>query len=276
MIETLYVNGCSWTEGHLLQEQEEVRNYASSLGYDFFSQYEIKKDGVFVEYPFINFYNKFNWAGNIAQSLDIPNIINHAVGAASNDRIVRTTVDYVRTMTEEQKRTTFIIIGWTIPDRSEIYLDDKLGTEDWVKFHASHKFTDTLTLPHFDKEFINKVDKFHQNYVVDIHTDYARIHNFFQQSYLLANLLKSNNIRYYFFNCFPIDWKAWSTDATVYKFKKELKDYNSINALDVFDNFFRFIDHQPIYHLSDSHPNLYAYKVWASHILEDMKRKGII
>jgi hypothetical protein len=276
MIDTLYVNGCSWTEGHLLQEQEEVRNYAASLGYDFHTQYEIKKDGVFVEYPFINFYNKFNWAGNIAQSLNIPNIVNHAVGAASNDRIVRTTIDYVRTMTEEQKRTTLIIIGWTISDRSELYLDDKLGIEDWVRFHASHRFKDTLTLPHFNSEFINKVDKFHQNYVVDIHTDYACIHNFFQQSYLLANLLENNNIPYYFFNSFPIDWKEWSTDAPIYKFKKELKDYSRINTLDIFDNFFRYVDGRPEYHLSDGHPNLQAYKVWSSHILEDMKRKGIV
>ena len=276
MINTLYVNGCSWTEGHLLQEQQEVRDYASSLGYDFIGQYEIKKDGNFVEYPFINFYNNFNWAGLVAREFNIPNIVNQAVGAASNNRIVRTTIDYVRNMTEQQKKETFVIIGWSIPDRSELYLDDKSGVEDWYRFHASHPFRDTLTWPHLNKQFVKKVDKFHQQYVANIHTDYACIHNFFQQSYLLANLLEHHNIKYYFFNSFPVDWTdPRDMNAPIYRFRKELSDYLKLSVLNPFDNFFTFIDRKPEYQLSDGHPNILGYRIWANHILNDIKAKKI-
>lgn len=276
MIKTLYVNGCSWTEGHLLEEQQETRDYAKQQGYDFVSKFEIKKDGEFVVYPFVNFYNKFNWAGNIAQALNIPTIVNEAVGAASNDRIVRTTIDYVRNMSDEEKKTTFIIIGWSIPDRGEIYLDDKHGVEHWCRFHASHPFRETLTWPHLNTEFVERIDKFHQQYIVDVHTDYSRIHYFFQQSYLLANLLEHHSIKYYFFNSFPVDWRAWAHDSTISKFAKELKDYRKLSVLDVHDNFFNYIEHDSSCQLSDGHPNIKGYQVWADHILKDMKRKGIV
>lgn len=276
MINTLYVNGCSWTEGHLLQEQQEVRDYALTLGYEFLNQYEIKKDGEFVVFPFIEFYNNFNWAGLVAKEFNIPTIVNHAVGAASNDRIVRTTIDYVRCMTEQQKKETFIVIGWSIPDRSELYLDDKQGTEDWYRFHASHPFKDTLTWPHLNEEFVERVAKFHRQYVGDIHTDYACVQNFFQQSYLLANLLEHHGIKYYFFNSFPVDWLYPHDPRSVYpRFQQEISDYLKLNVMDPVDNFFMFIDKKPEYQLSDGHPNVQGYQVWADHILKDIKAKKI-
>lgn len=276
MIKELFVNGCSWTEGHLLQEEQVVKDYATSLGYDFVSQYEIKKDGEFVVFPFIEFYNNFNWAGLVAKKLNIPKIINYSVGAASNNRIVRTTINYVRGMTEQQKQETLVMIGWSIPDRSELYLDDKLGTEDWYRFHASHPFKDTLTWPQLNEEFVERIAKFHQQYVGDVHTDYACVQNFFQQSYLLANLLEHHGIKYYFFNSFPVDWKYPNDNtAVIHRFQKELSDYTKFTVKHPYDNFFSFIDNRPECHLSDGHPNTLGYKLWAEHILNDMKEKRL-
>lgn len=278
MIDTLFVNGCSWTLGYLLEEQSEVMNHARSIGYEISETKVTSKHGINVPFPPLEVYNNFNWAGNVAKELNIPNIINHSEGGGSNARIVRTTVEYVRSLTAEQKSKTFIVIGWSLPDRNELYFDDKHGKSTWFFFNASQPFETLTPAQLFEPAFMERISRFWENYVVDVHNTYACIYNFFQQSELLANFLENQGIKYYFFNSFPVFWE-WK-DIPQNKIQELYNLANSYNSkypvLPTTDTFAEFVGLNETLRLSDGHPNSLAYKLWAQHIVEDMKTKGIV
>lgn len=279
MIDTLFVNGCSWTEGHLLEEEPEVLKYSHELGYIIDIELrEATKHGEPVPLPLFEIYNKFNWAAHVAEQLSIPNIVNYATGAGSNNRIVRTTINYLKGLSEEQRKSTFVVIGWTLPDRNEIYLDDKLGYRSWEKFNLTQPFEFLVTRPGLDRKFIDKIQNFQNQYIVDLHSDYARIFEFFQQSYLLANLLENLKVKYYFFNSFPVEWSRYLPGSFISEFQQDMDIYHSYNVHDVDDDFFFFLDRrkEEKVHLSDGHPNSKGYKLWADHILNSMQQRGII
>ena len=282
MIERLYLNGCSWVEGHLLHEEEKVLDYAKSIGFEFKSMfYATKRRDLTVEYgkSFKEFYNKFNLAEYISKDLNINEVYNDSEGAGSNARIVRTTVDYVKQLTAEQKEKTLIVIGWTMPERNEIFLDDKTGLSAWCKFNLTQRFSE-LDHKRLNTNFVKRIDKFWEQYVVDVHTFYYSIKKFFEQSCLLANFLENNNIKYYFFNTFPILW-GYNDLYNDYELMEEIKkdmDYynNNFFAENLNTTFEEFIKNIPNCHLSDRHPNSLGYKLWAEHILKNMKQKGIV
>lgn len=279
MIETLYVNGCSWTEGHLLHEESHIMEYGQSIGYEFHDIWSATKDGQTIDFPFKDIFNKFNFAATIAKELNIPNIYNDSIGAGSNSRIVRTTLDYVKHLSEEEKSKTLVVIGWTMPERSELFLDDNAGLSTWCKFNLTQRFSE-LDHNKLEVNFVKRIDKFWEQYVVDVHTFYYSIKKFFEQSCLLANFLENNNIKYYFFNTFPILWgynDLYNDPITVEEIKKDIDYYNNnFTAEDLNLTFFEFIHHIPNCHLSDKHPNSLGHKLWAEHILKSMKSKGIV
>lgn len=277
MINTLFVNGCSWTEGYLLQEEPQILEFANSIGYNITNIREATKNGLPVSFPIYEVYNQYNWAGIIAKELNIQNIVNYAEGGGSNHRIVRTTIDYVRGLTPEQKAETLVVIGWSLADRSELYLDDKQTNAQWTLFNASQEFATLTPDGVFEKSFVERMSKFWECYVVDVHTSYASIFNFFQQSELLANFLENQGIRYYFFNTFPVFWGSHDIETSKLVQLQNLAIYynTKYNVLPTTDTFSEFVGHDEELRLSDGHPNSTAYKLWAKHLLKDMQLKGM-
>jgi len=278
MIKTLYVNGCSWTEGYLLEEQEEVIDYASNLGYEFIPGLkQVKKFNQPVSFPPFEVYNNFNWAGHVAKNLGIDNIVNQAEGGGSNARILRTTVDYVRSLSQQEKQETLVVIGWTLTDRSELYLDDKQGAARWAFFNGAQSFKSIVPEDCYEESFYNRISDFWNNYVIDVHSTYACMYNFFQQSELLANFLENQGIQYYFFNSFPVFWGIHDVDQSKHQELRILSE-NYNNNYSVFPTTFtfaEFVGEDQSMKLSDGHPNSLAYRLWACYITEHMKTKGI-
>lgn len=275
MIKTLFVNGCSWTEGHMLHLDPEVDKLSSEQGYVINDVFSVFKDNVEMQYPYKEIYNQHNWAGVVARELDIPNIVNHAKGAASNDRVLRTTVDYVKRLTEQEKQETFIIIGWTIPDRSEIYLDDKQGKADWCSWNATQQFSSIDRI--HDPEFVKRIDKFWELYVMDVFDHHYSVQKFFQQSYLLANLLEHHNIKYYFFNSFHPLFGVRDFAPFLEQFKYDIDIYtNEITAMSLNIDFFNFIGENTELHLPDKHPNKLGHTKWGRCLIDDIRRQNIL
>ena len=279
MIKTLYVNGCSWTEGYLLEEQEEVVDYARVLGYEFIQGLkEVKKFNQPVDFPPFEVYNNFNWAGHVARTFGIDNIVNQAEGGGSNARILRTTLEYVRSLSQQEKQETLVVIGWTLSDRSELYLDDKQGAAQWAFFNGAQSFNSIVPEDCYEESFYNRISNFWNNYVLDVHSTYACMYNFFQQSELLANFLENQGIQYYFFNAFPIFWGIHDVDQSKHQELRILSENynNNYSVLPTSITFAEFVGEDQSMKLSDGHPNSLAYRLWAHCITEHMKTKGII
>jgi hypothetical protein len=273
MIETLYLNGCSWTEGHLLHEEPHIMEYGRSIGYDFFNVWCAKKDGEIIGFPYRDIFDKFNFAATIAKELNIPKIHNDAIGGVGNSRIVRTTVDYVKNLSDEEKSKTLVVIGWTLPNRDELFLEDNEDNSAWTRFNVAHRFSEYGNYG-LSEEYVKKVDKFWEHYVVDIYSYYYTIKKFFEQSYLLANLLENNNIKYYFFNAFPLfsgHEKYGMHENQVLKFQTDINSYYRHKSLTLDTNFYDYIKDLENVHLSDGHPNSLGHKLWADYIVRQLK-----
>lgn len=274
-IETLYVNGCSWTEGYLLQEQQEVIDYAKSKGYEFEGLYTVTKNGERIPDGYRMFYDNFNWAGNLARSLSIPNIVNQAEGAGSNPRVVRTTVEYIKNLTADEKSKTLVVIGWSLPDRGELFLDDRSGKAHWQKFNAAQEFSTIVPAGYYEEGFYRRISAFWKNYVVDVHNTYASVKSFFLQSALLANFLENQGVKYFFFNSFPAMW-GFDYESYPDKLDELIKDreYYDKNhkCLPSWDTFVEFVGDDHTMRLSDGHPNIKAYAAWAEHIVPHIRR----
>lgn len=268
MINTLYANGCSWCQGYLLEEDIKVQEYALSQGYEFLSDFRIKHHGEFVVDAHQPIYDKFNWAGLLAERLGIPNLRNDAIGAGSNARIMRTTVDYIKTLSDKEKSELLVVIGWTLPDRGELWLDDKHGNQHWSLFNAAQSWDSLTPVNVFREDFHKRMGEYWQRHVVDVHTSYAAVKQFFQQSYLLANLLEQQGIRYYFFNTFSVFW-GLDHNTDIGKFAKDAEIYQQYSVMPLEDTFTNVINTGDL-KLSDGHPNSQGYKLWADRLYTDI------
>ena len=218
--------------------------------------------------------DRFNWAGCIAKELNINTIHNEAIGAGSNHRIIRTTLAYVKRLTPAQRTKTLVVIGWTDPNRNELYLDDKQTPPQWRKFNLTQQFS-TMEWQNINPEFITRIDKFQELYAVDVHSYYASIAKFFEQSYMLAMTLENLGIKYYFFNTFPIFWGLHEPEHTntIMKFRQEIQDYHRLNVHPVGETFINCIGHNKELTLPSDihHPNVLGHALWASIILAPLK-----
>ena len=89
-IKRLYVNGDSWT-------------YGQELGDELPDELDHK------------FYNTWPWF--LSQRMNIPQLINDALGGGSCDRIFRKTVDFIKS--KDTLKDTIVILGWTSAERFE-------------------------------------------------------------------------------------------------------------------------------------------------------------
>lgn len=147
----------------------------------------------------------------LAELFNAEIIDNPALGGASNDRIIRTTEEYLRKCEETNEYPDLIVIGWSEPNRSDWFVNGKyesLNSEDFTPIQASklnepranyfskdwrhhsieyvmtqyyhekifnlHQHLDYLKIPHL---FFNAVNSF--NTLIEWHEPFAgELHNY--------------------------------------------------------------------------------------------------
>lgn len=112
-MKTLFVNGCSWTYGGGLDEP------GSKAHID-------------------NLHNNIVWPAHVKKLMNFDRCINLAEGCGSNQRICRTTFDWVNQQDEETLKNTTAIIQWSCEDRYEYYVPTEEELAD-VTRHGHHK-----------------------------------------------------------------------------------------------------------------------------------------
>ena len=161
-VDTLYVNGDSWTYG------SELRNP---------TRLDITNDFD----PVHNAYRQaHNWTGQLSRAYDLP-LVDGSWAGGSNDRIVRTTIADVSKLLQSGKKP-FAIVAWTQLQRFELFSEGH-----WKEF-VSPKDTST---PPIGFEIWEKYSN-----------DYSDVMRYIQQIILLDAFFKVNNVPYLGTNIF--------------------------------------------------------------------------
>jgi len=134
-----------------------------------------------------NIYNA--WPYQVGKILNA-DVVNLAKPAASNDKILRLTLDYLL----RNNNVDLVLIGWSNPGRMEF--SDELGYYDvWpgytVDSHLSNNF-------HWRKNMIEYVSQYHNPQALHL--------KFIQQIILLQSYLESKKIKYVMMNIMQNDY----------------------------------------------------------------------
>lgn len=257
-IDTLYANGCSWTAGNGIEHDLTLQHIPLVERYSLLQQYA--------------------WPKRLGDLLQVNNVINDAEGAGSNNRMVRTTIDFLLKYPKDKYKTLFVVLGWTTVDRNEIYLEegDKKG---WCKFNATQpvsSHTAPYFRPDFSKGFLYKIDDWQKEYIAEFQNIYMSFHNYFQQMYLMKNLLENLKIKYLFFNSLNGYYKLNEIDVKT-EFKNYIKQTTSANilctrdcdeSLNVMDKFCKKnnIPISPCFH-----PMILGHQMWGLHLFKEIR-----
>lgn len=77
------------------------------------------------------------WPGQLAERLSIPLVVNDAQPGGSNDRIYRTTMEMIDRLSSNERKTRFVVIGWSNPNRREFSILDRNGEPMRLRFILS-------------------------------------------------------------------------------------------------------------------------------------------
>lgn len=127
-----------------------------------------------------------SWPFQLASKLNY-NVVNLALGGASNDRIFRTTIEYLNT----HNKPDLIVIGWTGFNRAELSSADGM----YLRLTNNRCLPDTLEL---DKDLTN----IHKFWFVNLHNEYISYRNWIHYILHLQMYFDHANIKYRFFSAF--------------------------------------------------------------------------
>lgn len=258
---TLYVNGCSWTAGSELEHEIELfepwaeTQYAKGISRDDFGLPE--------------FYNMHNWPSFLGRKLNAT-VINDALGGGSNQRMIRTTLNYINSLTDKEQSDLVVVLGWTSAERSEIFIDEPI-IRGWHRFNMTQPFGDFLFNWQKDiaVEKVKSIEKMQEHYLAAGLSLFGCVETYLQQQFLMKNTLENLGIRYLFFQSVPAWWDDWMNVNVYEELGSLLKETEHKNNIGIYFNDamqtvcnIKGFKHGPAIHvLRDGH------KYWAEEVL---------
>jgi hypothetical protein len=235
-MKTLLTNGCSWTWGggiNHISEQDRLETV---------------------------------WPHHLMNILQYDNNVNLSMGCGSNQRILRTTLDWILEQDRETLDNTTAVIQWTEPSRYEYYSKntepDKHSNWDWENNSGNWsliKVGGCIYPPgvknwHIDDEEIKRSQIRYRTY-----SDIEGLYSFVSQFTALAHIFETYNINYYYWNALGVPAKYFPDNLKTYAYK-----FNWIN-----------LDHNDWYYdrvsKEDCHPNERGHKQIAQYMFEEIK-----
>lgn len=150
------------------------------------------------------------YAFSLSRKLNFNSIKNIALGGASNDRIIRTTNNYLQYCDFKKIYPKFILIGWSNYNRQDWFYNGEYrsipATSDWEDINEKHveRFYYSRTIfKEIDKIFMAKFIKYFQERIYNLHCElnYRKIpHLFLNTCACYANKADLNDLKQY-------DWK---------------------------------------------------------------------
>lgn len=261
MINYLYTNGCSWTAGNGI-EQDPIISH--------------------VPYPEkYRFLLELNWPKKLSDHLRVP-FMNEAQGAGSNKRMIRTTCDFLRKYPKSEYENLLVVLGWTTADRNEIYFEENENTRGWCLFNASQPVSShgVPFRPDFSSNFLNSIDEWQKQYVGDFFSVHSNYSYYFQELYLMSNMLENLKIKYLFFSSLPwktMIYKGQGDDVVFLPFETEINELKKPNILqtrdcdDSLNVMWDFCKHNNLPMAPDFHTMSVGHAEWAKHLHSELK-----
>jgi hypothetical protein len=218
MYDKIYVNGASWVQGHGV-EKDEVFSYHLS---------------------------------NLLECEEL----NVAEGGASNDWVIRQTIDYVL---ENEPKNHLFVLGFAGYFRWDIW-DDK--EEEWKKGHPM-SFT--------EPNLIENEKKLHGlNYVK--HWKYF-VENFYNEKIMRDKFVRDIHLLESFFRIRNLDYILFDTTSGILKeVPNNFKNFVDLSWEDFCGGRHRF-DSGEYISAENGHPNPNNHKKWANYLFDKLKEK---
>jgi len=132
------------------------------------------------------FHKESSWPYQLGNSLNFKTV-NLALGGSSNDRIYRTTIEYLNTHSDPD----LVVIGWTSFNRAEISSVHGL----YLRLTNDNCLSDTTE---FDQDLTNV----HKFWLTTLYNQYINYRNWLHNVLHLQNYFVIKNINYRFFSAF--------------------------------------------------------------------------
>lgn len=251
----LYTNGCSWTWGGALD-----KHFRDPITHDLDNEKRLS----------------LVWPSHLGKILNAEKVTNLGMGCGSNQRIIRTTFDWLRQTSKTEIQDTIAVIQFAEFSRFDVYEDDDPSDpfankpQNWYNCKVDFATQDLNYEPiDYIIEEIAKRNKY--KFYSQIEEMYITI------SHLnaLQNLFNSFGVKHVYFWQLGHAWHCWPVDIQQYVFSH----FNMLDDYIIYPiekpRYFEIWD----YERSDpnnpySHPSIEGHKQLAHHIYKEMLRKG--
>ena len=178
----LLFNGCSYTAGDELVWDtycKDILGYSSEWG-----DWSGKKDNV--DYTILARYVKYRKQHNLGGICSLScntEVTDLSLDGKSNSCIAITTINYLLSLTPDERKNIHVCIGWTSPERKFI----------WLEPHGFQSINHHLLEQTNKKQY----HSFIRGAIID-RSDFDHLLDYVSQVMLLENFLKANGITYTF------------------------------------------------------------------------------
>ena len=272
MTKTLFTNGCSWTYGGGL-DTPDTKEHITHL------------------------HDNIVWPAHLKRLMNFDEQVNLSAGCGSNQRICRTTFDWLSKQTPETLKNTTAIIQWTCVDRYEYYVPKNNETykiapglpEEVRHTILKHTLNNNNAFSTIDSRTIDRWAKVNPHGLISYYEDHrseavineaqSRYRTYTEQEGIMTwltqlgflhDLLNYYNVEHYF----------WQFSSFIKGYDKHVQDYmyERFPFLEETRShqweYQRILDIKP--ETNDCHPDELGHEQLAEHIIKAIAKKKTI
>lgn len=227
----LLTNGCSWTWGGGLES--------------FYKNDDMRL--------------KLCWPWHLGMMLGADEIVNLAMGCGSNQRIWRTTIDWMIHHQPEDNQDIIAVIQLTEPSRYEHYMEESNRSWEIRDIQWARCKTDSVQLPGTHRHFRKQIEAYNDTRM-GLYTEIEGMYDVLSVCAALHSLFKMHKIKYY----------IWDFSINIARFPKKYQDF-------ILENF-SYIPNGPSWNYerlsNDPHPSILGHQQIAHKILQSIETFG--
>ena len=253
-MKTLYVNGDSWTAGNGVLDDPAFDNLTK------------------MQKTKVNLYN-YAWPVYLAEGLGIDELVNDSIGGGSNDRIVRTTIDFILSRSPEERKNVLVVVGWTTVNRSEIFISlDPPFSSGWRRFNVAQ-------LPLSDRDvplaMLPELDKYREFAASYLYNEFNALEVFCRQVSLLRRFLEVHQVKHLFFSALTNATSIFNVKENSDRLQRYLDEIRGPNILDLGYTFANYVYDNNLPRAKCHHPLIESHKAWAERLKTELKERNI-